>query len=334
MFNLIIPCHNPDKTIARLFNSLSRQSIPKDCLEIIVVDDNSDSLEYRDVIRRYNFNVKFCETHTDVHCPGNTRREGMKYITQPWVCFCDQDDFFEDDAFAKVKEYIEKTNDHPIYVVSTIMRAYNEEKATRYKDFVHKQAWLHGKFYSVDRLIKPFGINFKEDLVTHEDIYFNSLVLAYLYRLGTDWDYLDEYTYCWVDNPDSLTRKITNDRGYLFENFNDYLVSAANPYWDGAKDENNIIFRNQVIMTLLHAYFYYEYASYYYGGDDYVDVLRLIRDFVLRMLSELGMTPEYIVDFVYYDPYKYERVLDDCKICCQNFIPKTSFRDFVFRLVK
>ncbi len=329
MFSLIIPCHNPEKTIVGLFNSLTMQGIPKEDLEIIVVDDNSDSLEYREILKKYDFNIVFCETDTSVHCPSNTRRKGMEYVTQDWVCFCDQDDFFEDNAFSTVKKYIEEA-DHTIYVVSTIMRSYDPVTKTRYKDYVHKQAWLHGKFYSVKNLIKPYGVNFKKDLVTHEDIYFNSLVLSHLYEIGRDWDYLNAYTYCWVDNPESITRRPTEGRGYLYENFSDYLVCAAEPFWNGAK--GNIIFLNQVIMTLLHAYFYYEFASYAYGADDYVDVLKIIRKYLFRMIDDLGISKEYIIDYVYADPCKYYKVFDDCRIYCTDFIPKTSFRDFVIRL--
>lgn len=332
MFSLIIPCHNPDKTIRRLFDSLKRQTIDQSDLEIIVVDDNSDSLDYRKVIDEYGLNVKYAETDTDVHCPGNTREAGMPLVTRNWLCFVDQDDFFEDDAFEQVQKYIRNTHDHPIFMVSTIFRTYDEVKKTKYKDYAHKQAWLHGKFYSMSNFIDPFDIHFKKDLVTHEDIYFNALCLAHLYNLRADWDYLDVYTYCWVDNPDSLTRRVTEDRGYLFENFNDYLISAAGPYWEQSKFKSNIVFRNQVIMTLLHAYFYYEFASYYYTGENYKDVIELIRSFLNRMITELDMQPDFIIDFVYADAIKYRKVEEDCLIYCPNFIPKTSFRDFVYRL--
>ena len=87
-------------------------------------------------------------------------------------------------------------------------------------------------------------------------------------------------------------------------------------------------------MTLLHAYFYYEFASYYYGPKNYEDTIGMIRDYVLAMIDELGMSADYIVDFVYNDPYKFDKVEEDCKIYCQPFIPKTSFRDFVYRLAK
>jgi glycosyltransferase involved in cell wall biosynthesis len=330
-FSMIIPCYNTGKRIKRILDSLSLQGIEKDDLEIIIVDDNSTDKSYQEYCKDYDFNFIFAETDVNIHCPGNTRREGMKYVHGEWLCFCDHDDYYEENALLQVKSYIQKFVPQA-YLVCTIMNSYDEKKQQYTESFVHKSAWLHGKFYSMDRLIKPYKINFKKDLVTHEDIYFNSCCLAALFSINEDWSYFDINTYRWVEDEESITRQHRDDRGYLFENFNDYLVCAGEPYWEGSKNVNNIHFRNQVIMTLLHAYFYYEFASYYYGPDDYVDVLRLIQRFLYRMCTELKMTPEYIIDFVYADPDKYDKVLEDCKIYCQNFIPKTSFRDFVFRL--
>lgn len=332
LFSLIIPCHNPEKTIGRLFDSLTRQSVPKDELEIIVVDDNSDSLEYRNMLQAYGFNLIFAETNTNIHCPGNTRREGMKYVSGEWVFFCDQDDYFENNALFKVREYIKSQGDKTMYVISTIMRCYNPDADVCYHDHIHKEAWLHGKWYSMNNLIKPFNINFKEDLKTHEDIYFNTLVLSYLFRIGHDWDYLDICTYRWCDNPESLTRKPTTDRGYLFENFNDYFVAASEPFWEDAKDVNNMAARNQVIMALLHAYFYYECVSYLYGNGEYADIIVIIQNYLHRMVNELNMDEKFIIDFVYANAYKYYRVYEDCASINVGFIPKTSFRDFVFKL--
>ena len=334
LFSLIIPCHNPEKTIFRLFDSLTRQHIPSDDLEIIVVDDNSDNLEYREQIKQhYSFNLRFVETSTDIHCPSNTRRKGMEFVTGDWVFFCDQDDYFEDNALAEVKKYI-LDSDHKIYVISTIMKAYNEQTDKCHTEFAHKQAWIHGKWYSMKNLIIPYGINFKEDLVTHEDIYFNSFVLAILYQLDCDWDYFDLFTYRWVDNPESITRKPTNDRGYLFENFNDYLVAAGEPFWAVAKATGHPIFINQIMMTLLHAYFYYEAVSYYCGATDYVDIVEDIHNYIRRIVDELNFTLDDIVNFLYVDPYKYEAVKDDCACYSGQFIPKTSCRDFIYRVGK
>lgn len=334
IFSLIIPCHNPEKTIIRLFDSIARQEVSNDDLEIIVVDDNSDSLDYREKLKTYGFNLIFTETNTNTHCPGNTRRKGMEYVSGQWVFFADQDDFFEDSALLKVKDYILSNKENTMYVVSTIMRAYNPEADKCHHDFAHKQAWLHGKWYSVDNLIRPYNVNFKEDLVTHEDVYFNSLVISTMVKLESDWDYLDIYTYRWVDNPESITRRTTKDRGYLYEHFNDYIVSAGEPYWKGAKNTNDPFYMNQIMMTLLHAYFYYEAVSYYDGAKDYVDVAMSIKNLIYQMVNDLNYSLDFIVDYIYMDPYKYDAVMEDCRISSGKFIPKTSFRDFVYRLGK
>ena len=330
-FSLIIPCYNTGEKIRRIFNSLEMQNIGKDDIEIIVVDDNSTDLSYRDIVREYDFNCIFAETDVEIHCPGNTRREGMKYVTGEWLCFCDHDDYFESNALFNVKSYIQNLN-HKAYIISTIMNGYDEDKHKYGTVFAHKSAWLHGKFYSMDNLIKPYNLNFRKDLVTHEDIYFNSSTLSVLFSIGQDWDYLDVSTYRWVDNPDSITRQKRDDRGYLYENFNDYIVSASEPFWDRAKKTGAYIYINQIMMTILHSYFYYEAVSYYEGPDDYRDIVEDIRQFIKKVMAEFNFEPNHIIDFVYADPYKYEKVLEDCCIYVGKFIPKTSFKDFVTRL--
>lgn len=334
LFSLIIPCHNPEKTIFKLFDSLTRQCVPKKELEIIVVDDNSTSTDYWTQLKALYglWNLVFVKTDTKVHCPGNTRREGMKYVRGEWLFFCDQDDYFEDNALAKVKEYIE-TRDKKMYVISTIMRTCDPVTDECKEVLAHKQAWLHGKWYSMKNLIIPYNVNFKKDLVTHEDIYFNSCVLNVLFYLETDWEYFDIYTYRWVDNPDSLTRRTRDDRGYLYENFQDYIDSASEPYIENAKEIGEPIFINQLIMTALHCYFYYEAASYYEGATKYADIIEMIRRYVWRLHDELNYSPEFIVDYVYASASRYDAVRRDCMIASGLFIPKTSFRDFIFRLM-
>ena len=297
LFSLIIPCHNPEKTIDRVFDSLTRQNICNDELEIILVDDNSDNTDYQQTIKEkyYFFNI-------------------------------------EDNVLFQIKNYIMENQKKTIYVISTIMRGYDDKTDTAHTEFAHKQAWLHGKWYSMENLIIPYNINFRENLVTHEDIYFNSKVYAVLFKLGIEWDTLNIYTYRWVDNPESLTRKPTNDRGYLFENFNDYLVSASEPYWEEAVKTQNEIFVNQLMMTILHAYFYYEAASYYEGPNSYKDIIQLIHQYIQNVIKDLQITLDDIVNFVYADPIKYKLVFEECVIYSGLFIPKTSFRDFVYKV--
>ena len=331
-FSLIIPCYNSKATISRVVNSLKKQGINDTDLEIIIVDDNSSDLSYQEIVKECGFsNIVFTETNVTIHCPGNTRRKGMEFVTGEWLCFCDHDDYFEDGALAQVKAYIETRKMKPL-VVNTIICSYDEEHQICEKKLMYKQAWLHGKFYNVDDFIKPYGINFKENLVTHEDVYFNSLVLNYLYKLNMNWDCLDILTYRWVEQADSITRLHREDRGYLYENFGDYIISASEPYWKYAVETRNPIAVNQVLMTLLHSYFYYEAASYYYGPTDYKDIIQLIKNYLNKIVLDFQMTLDDIVNYVYSDPMRYRLVREDCELNTMLFIPKTSFRDFVYRL--
>ena len=339
MFSLVIPCYNPEKTIFRLFDSLTKQCISNNELEIILVDDKSDSLEYRNKLSKYGFNLIFTETGKDpeqiVHCPGNARREGLNHVSGKWVCFCDQDDYFEGCAFLKVKKFIEQNEkNRKIYTISTIMRSYNEETDECYEEYPNSHPWLHGKWYSMDNLIIPFNINFKKNLMTHEDLYFNSSVLAALCKLHADWDHLDAYTYRWVDTPDSMTRRINAGRGYLYENFHDYIVGSGEPFWEYAKETKNIMFINQIIMTLLHCYFYYEAAVYFNGPANYKDILEMIKNYLNDIMNDFDFSLKYIINFVYSDPFKYKIVLADCEAHTGQFIAISSFKDFVIKISK
>ena len=327
-FSMIIPCHNSSNTIIRLLDSLTRQGLEKEDLQVILCDDNSTD-DWQELAYPYKdkLDMVFVQTiEREMHCPSNTRRDAMPYAKGEWVCFADHDDFYEDDALSKVKQFIEETNEK--YCVCTILRSWNEETNV-YTPFVRKQAWLHGKFYNRKNLIQPFNINFKENLYTHEDIYFNSCVHSALYKLGIfDFTYYDIPTYRWVENPKSITRNYKGKRGYLHENFQDYLVSASEPFWDMACQGHKLSI-HQVIMTLLHAYFYYEAVSHQFGEKDYRDNLLCIKNFIKRILSELGMTQNEIINYVYSDPNIYALVRNDCVICTGSFIEKTSFKDFV-----
>lgn len=334
LYSLIIPYHNPKiDDVKRTFDSLRNQGSEIDKVQIIAVDDNSDSLEYRNYISENykELNVIFRSTVTNCHCPGNTRKEGMKHISGEYVFFCDQDDYFENDILSKVTEFIFSFPTKP-YVISTIMWSYDQEKDEYVNEYAHKQTWLHGKWYNVDDFIYKYKIDFKENLKTHEDVYFNSCVIAELLNIHSTYSYLDINTYRWVNNPESLTRQERIDRGYLYENFQDYITSAAEPYWD--KASKNEEFKNQIMMTLMHSYFYYEAASYYEGPKQYSDIAKMIENFIKAIVNEFNYTLDDIVNYLYSNPIKYKLVLDDCRQSSGLFIPKTSLRDFVYYLGK
>ena len=319
--------------VTRLFNSLVQQGPEIYKTQIIAVDDNSPDTSYQNYISTNykNLNVELMATDCTIHCPGNTRKEGMRHVEGEYVFFCDQDDYFEPEILSKVTKFI-NSFDYKPWVVSTIVSSYNQEDQVYESLLRHKRAWLHGKFYNVDDLIRPYNIDFKENLVTHEDIFFNSVVAAVLLENNREYSTLDIKTYRWVNNRESLTRQKRTDRGYFYENFMDYVSSAAEPFWSKAQKGNNNAFAHQVMMTLLHCYFYYEAASYYEGPQRYKDIAKIIEDLIKAIVTELGYSLDDIVNYLYMDPIIFEDVLEDCRLITGFFIPKTSLRDFIYHL--
>jgi hypothetical protein len=58
------------------------------------------------------------------------------------------------------------------------------------------RAWLHGNFYKKSFLEK-YNIQFQIDLISHEDVYFNSLVGCYLIAEQTDVIIVEDPIYKW-----------------------------------------------------------------------------------------------------------------------------------------
>ena len=342
LFSLIIPCYNSSKTIRPLMESLTRQGISKEELQIIVVDDNSIDKSYQKIIAEYEnrFQIEYYETNVTIHCPGNTRQEGLKHVRGDWLCFADHDDQFESNVFRQIRNYINKAK-KTVYMVSTIVEMYdplnNEYMGISYP---HYQVLLHGKFYNMKEYVIPSKMCFKKDFESHEDGWFNNTGLAWLINQGKDWDYLDLKSYRWCYEPTSLSRNGNNERGYLYEHFQDYL-DISEPFFPYARVEDDedisdtkVWYVNQVIMTLLHAYFYYEAASYYQGYEKFKDMLEMIRVYLKRLITELNYPKDEIIGYVYGNPERYHRIYSDSARPTGDFVCKTSFRDFINKLNK
>ena len=330
-FSIIVPCYNTNPAwTERMLDSFTRQGVDSDQIEVILVDDRSTETDWIDTASKYDLNISIVSTDEDTdHTPGNTRNKGLEYITGDWLCFCDHDDMFEDDTLLKVQEHIHKHNSP--YGICCNMRSWNE-KEDKYVDFVHKQAWLHGKFYNVKHLIQPYNIRFLKGMHTHEDIAFNCSCQAVMYELNTDFEYVDIMAYRWIEEPTSITRGFP-DRGYLHEYFLDYTRAASEPFFKGAKT-GNWWFVNQILMCLLHLYFYYMGAIYREGVERYEDNLEVIKDFYDKIAKELNLTSVDIIYFVADDAKKYQVVRNDCIMHEGCFMEAISFPDFVQWLEK
>lgn len=85
--SVVIPCHNAAGTIGQLLDGLSRQSLPSEAYEIIVVDDGSHDTS-RKIIRQFKNTVLLEQSQQG---PGAARNRSTEYIRGEYVLYLDAD---------------------------------------------------------------------------------------------------------------------------------------------------------------------------------------------------------------------------------------------------
>jgi len=337
--SIIIPCYNCSKTIERLLNSILANGLAKEEYEVIICDDKSTD-NFLALVKPYEekMNIVYCTTTREVHCPGNTRQAALPYITGEWFCFIDNDDMFEPDAFKNVFEYIEKNNVK--YTVCTNMREYYFEKQEYGREMTHDETdtWLHGKFFNTENTLTKGKAYFKEDLMSHEDLFFNSTNLAYLISIDEDYVYYPIFTYKWVYNPESLSRSYFNKKDYYIDTYlGDFIMGASYPFFDmylnDERPEKKDFALNQIMMTMLHGYFYYEASVWRLGSNEaLIESYNALKILKRKIIQELKLNEFDIINYIYKNPARYNSVKRGSEMGSCEFVEVQSFRDFIINL--
>ena len=101
-FSIIIPCFNAGSTIDRCMESLEKQSIGMESLDIIAMDDCSDD----DTVRKLNeWKRKYKNIRTfsskKWSLPGKLRNDALDMAQGEYIAFLDSDDWLDTDALKK-----------------------------------------------------------------------------------------------------------------------------------------------------------------------------------------------------------------------------------------
>lgn len=106
--SIIIPIHNIEKYLTHTLDSLLKQTIGSENLEVIMVNDCSTD-DSGDIINKYeNKYENFKAIHLQKNCglPGEPRNIGLEQASGEYIMFMDHDDFYSDDSCKVLYEKI------------------------------------------------------------------------------------------------------------------------------------------------------------------------------------------------------------------------------------
>jgi hypothetical protein len=221
---------------------------------------------------------------------------------------------------------------NPDTLIVTEFREYNYDNGAYGKEYDRKNiTWLHGKFYNV-KFLRDNNITFKENLETNEDLYFNMNVFAAITMAQKNYTMAKSYTYKWIYNEDSISRKMFNEpEFYIDKSFKEYIDASIEPWWNVLKahpESEPYIFK-RTCYVMLYAYFYYQSLYFRNGFKHYRPNRDAFEDFLNTVKTRFGVTAMDIVAIVYSDDTVYNDIRVDAMNGCKPFIEADSFYNFL-----
>lgn len=199
--SIIIPCYNVEKYLMRCFESLEKQTIGIENMELIFVDDASTDHTWNTIQK---IEKKYPQNVIAIHCDengrqGKTRNIGIEYATTDYIGFVDSDDWVEPNMYEILLDEIKRNNRDIVYCkffrdngseekvhqldgTVAYLLVDNDEKR---KEFICSNCLGYGvwdKIYKKDFLLKN-QIYFPEH-VAYEDIFFSGLYYLYAERIA------------------------------------------------------------------------------------------------------------------------------------------------------
>ena len=187
---------------------------------------------------------------------------------------------------------------------------------------------MHGKFYNRE-FLEAYNINFKEDLVSDEDLYFNQKVISTILIEGLNYSILNVPIYRWVINDESESRKMGEDGfTYIDKHYETYLEAASEPWLDLLEEhpDKTKDVCDKLISISIYAYFYYQ-SLFYRQGFHHVKKNRDVFENYINMIRDrFGVNNQYMIDYVYSDYQRYNSIRKDAffgaieAIECESYI--------------
>lgn len=304
MIDVIIPAYNSHDTIDITLSSLSLQSFSKN-IKVLIVNDGS-SRDYEEYVSFYKDHLNIKElSYKNNMGPGYAREYGIEHSNSKYIMFIDSDDCLYD--FKSIEKLYNAINEGGYDIVNSIFCEYIDGEVREYLDDV---VWLHGKIYKRD-FIEKNNIKFNNSR-SNEDNGFNTLL-----RLNKPKEkYLEEVTYVWNNNIDSITRR--NNREYKYTGLLGYIYNMT---WalNQKKDNKDV---SRIALAALY-FIYLRYIEF----DNKKDIDKIIKEskklYDIYQLYSISDDEKYLILSMQFDNL-YKTI--DKKVLLKPYI---SFYDFL-----
>lgn len=336
--SVIIPCYNCEKTIERALDSIVAQNCKN--LEVIICDDHSidNTLE---LCHKYDNKLNIIYTSVKphgMHCPNNTRLDGLEVATGDWVTFLDDDDTFVENAFNTILDIIiqdeENNPNSPHKLISTNCLGINDDNGEEIDQFnATSSCLLHGKFFNRQYLI-DHDLTPRENIYIYEDILFMQRFNAYQAVVNTDFIAVDRITYLWRLNNKSFSHWLDSS-GIDFDLFYfDYWVYANTfPFFEAWEkyhvEESRGILLTWASQALLGYYFLYMILLHHEAFTPKLYRMK-VKEVIKNIMRVFNADLEEIIMRALSDPAIYDGLrLSTGKGRGMHFIETKSFHQYI-----
>lgn len=267
IISIIIPCYNVQNYISRCLESIVKQDIGLECLDIICIDDcsNDQTFQYlKEFEKKYPTSIRVFSTPKNGK-QGMARNIGLRESYGHYISFIDADDWIEPCMFSHMYMCMQQYDVDFVYCKSTRDKEFHfhsNVRQTKIKDSIlyiendkerAKAIVSNIVGYAVwDKLIKKdFLIQneiwFPENLA-YEDIYWGALLYLYAEKIF----FLEEMLYHYFVNNSSTV--LQSDQIYHLDiiRVNQLKREAFEKFYKG-KDE---LLKEALVFDLLCTYYF------------------------------------------------------------------------------
>ena len=172
--SVIVPIYNVEPYVEQCINSLTQQTMRD--IEIICVDDcgTDNSIQIVEKLAKNDKRIKI--VHNEQNCGlSESRNNGIKHATAPYVMLCDSDDWFADDMCEKMYNAI--TADNADLAICGTDVIYETDKNLKAGDdiyfAIHHSGTLSGDLQALQwYAVCAWNKIYKRDIIIEHDVWF------------------------------------------------------------------------------------------------------------------------------------------------------------------